>query len=217
MLDGNGDFTCEMVTATGETVTGAYDLVPILEEFLKVNPDFSYHGSKAILALTGYDGLFGYRTGESAKERFGEDAHAQAVANAETLILALKESGYELACYTYNNTEYGSITPAQMQADLTHWNEQVAPILGKVSILAFAKNSDISDSTTPYAGTKYNLLQNAGFHIYLGFCEDGAPWATVESHYVRMGRILVTGANLANNTNWFTDLFNAQAVLDPAR
>jgi len=216
MLDAAGEFTCEMVTATGETVAGAYDLVPILEDFLKSNPDFSYRGSRAVLALTGYDGLFGYRTNEAAKERLGEEAYNKAVSDAEALIRSLKGSGYELACYTYNNVEYGNITAAQMQADLTHWHEQVAPILGKVNILAFAKNSDISDRT-PYTGAKYDLLQNAGFSIYLGFCEDGAPWATVDNQYIRMGRLLVTGSNMAHHADWFTNLFNTNAVLDPSR
>lgn len=216
MLDDAGEFTCEMVTANGETVTGAYDLVPILEDFLKINPDFSYHGSKAILALTGYDGLFGYRTSESAKETFGEHAQQEAISNVQVLTNALKECGYTLACYTYNNSEYGNMSATQMQADLTHWNEQVAPILGNVDILAFAKNSDISDRT-PYSGNKFDLLQNAGFRIYLGFCENGTPWASVDTQYIRMGRLLVTGSNMAHNADWFTDLFNPNAVLDPTR
>ena len=216
MLDAAGAFTCEMVTAEGETVTGAYDLVPILEDFLKTNPDFSYHGSRAVLALTGYDGLFGYRTSETAKEHFGEAAVQQAIDEVKILISALKENGYELASYTYNNAEYGNMSATQMQSDLTHWHEQVAPILGNVRILAFAKNSDISDQT-PYAGTKFNLLYNAGFRIFLGFCEDGKPWCTVDNQHVRMGRILVTGSNLANHADWFSALFNTNSVLDPAR
>ena len=44
---------------------GKYDLVPILDRFVEEHPDFSYRGAKAILALTGYNGVLGYRTDET--------------------------------------------------------------------------------------------------------------------------------------------------------
>ena len=69
------NFTCEMIDATGQAVSGDFDLVPILEKFIAKHPDFSYRGARATLALTGYNGLFGYRTHPSAKELFGEAAY----------------------------------------------------------------------------------------------------------------------------------------------
>ena len=37
-------------------------MVPLIDTFVKEHPDFSYHGRKGILAMTGYDGVLGYRT-----------------------------------------------------------------------------------------------------------------------------------------------------------
>ena len=65
VLDQSGKVTCEMVDSNGQTIYGAYDMIPILDEFVERHPDFSYRGAKAILALTGYNGLFGYRTNPS--------------------------------------------------------------------------------------------------------------------------------------------------------
>ena len=53
IIDENGNLTCQMVDSNGNTVTGAFDIVPILESFVETHPDFSYRGAKATLALTG--------------------------------------------------------------------------------------------------------------------------------------------------------------------
>ncbi len=50
-----------------ERLVGDYDLVPILDSFIKEHPDFSYHGRKGILAMTGYNGVLGYRTDSAYK------------------------------------------------------------------------------------------------------------------------------------------------------
>ncbi|MBR3036381.1 MAG: polysaccharide deacetylase [Lachnospiraceae bacterium] len=57
-----GKIVNEMQMADGSFTYGAFDLVPILDEFIEAHPDFSYKGHKATLALTGYNGILGYRT-----------------------------------------------------------------------------------------------------------------------------------------------------------
>lgn len=209
-------FTCEMVDASGNTVTGAFDLVPILENFVKEHPGFSYQGAKATLALTGYNGLFGYRTHPSAANIFGETAYRQAVQDASTVAKALRDNGYTLACYTYENISYGDSSVTQIKNDMNGWTNEVIPILGNLDILAYAQLTDIAPQGA-YTGEKYDALRELGFRYYLGFCEDGKPWITIANDYVRQGRILVTGASLAHHANWFTALFDASAVLDTTR
>ena len=65
-----------------------------------------------------------------------------------------------------------------------------------------------------YSGTKFETLQSSGFRYYLGFCTDGDPWAVITEDYVRHGRILVTGANMEHNRQWFDGLFDPETVLD---
>lgn len=69
VIDDNGDIKCEYKKADGTVVTGDYDVVPILDSFIKEHPDFSYHGRKGILAMTGYDGVLGYRTDGAYKSK----------------------------------------------------------------------------------------------------------------------------------------------------
>ena len=210
------NFSCEMVTASGSTETGAFDLVPILEDFIKKHPDFSYRGARATLALTGYNGLFGYRTHPSAKELFGEIAYQQAVLDAKDVASALRNAGYRLACYTYENIPYGSSSVTQIKSDLNGWTDEVVPILGDVDVFTFAQLTDITTDPV-YSGEKYELLNNSGFRYYLGFCEDGKPWVSITDNYVRQGRIMVTGSNLAHQSAWFTNLFDPSSVLDSSR
>lgn len=204
------NFTNEMVDASGNTITGAYDLVPILEEFIKKNPGFSYQGAKATLALTGYNGLLGYRT--QTDSNISDADRQKAAQEAGIVIQALRDHGYNLACYTYENASYGDHDIAGIRSDLNRWTNEVVPVLGNVDIFAYAQLSDVSGDAA-----KFNTLQEAGFRYYLGFCEDGKSWATVTENFVRQGRIMVTGANLAHHKDWFSKMFDAAKILDPTR
>lgn len=205
----------EMVDRNGQTVQGDYDLIPILESFLQSYPDFSYRGAKAVVALTGYDGLFGYRTAPKDQERLG-DAYTEQINQAIQVAQWLQDNGYELACYTYRNIGYGVESLANIQTDLEKWNQEVAPLLGHLDMLVFAQRSDISGEGT-YSGAKYEILKSQGFKFYLGFAEDGDPWSTVTDSYVRQGRIMVSGATMTHHSGWFSGMFDPQAVLDQSR
>ena len=217
ILDDNGNLACSMVNAQGETVTGEYDLVPILESFIETHPGFSYRGARAILALTGYDGVFGYRTSPAAEEFFGVAFHDSEVAAAQEIVAALQSRGYEFACYSYENEPYGQFTAGQIQAELAKWQTEVTPILGEPDIFVFCRNSDIAPNGSAYSDDKFQAIQALGFKYYLGFCENGTPIYSAHNGYIRQGRILVTGSNMAHQKAWFDGIFDPDAVLESAR
>ena len=68
IIDENNNLAASIVSTDGVEETGPFDLVPILEAFIETHPDFSYKGARAILALTGFDGILGYRTDSDATE-----------------------------------------------------------------------------------------------------------------------------------------------------
>ena len=216
VLDGNNNLVNEYIDRDGNTVTGEYDLIPILNSFISDHPGFSYHGAKAIIAVTGYDGLFGYRTNPGAKEWLGDTAYNQEIENAKQIAQAIRDDGFDIACYTYENVGYGDMGLSQIQYDLQKWNNEVVPILGNVDILAFAQISDIAGQTA-YTGEKFTALMNAGFRYYLGFCQNGELWADVQPEYFRQARILVTGANLKYNSQWFDGILDPVQILSSTR
>ena len=40
--------------------------MPIVDDFVREHPDFSYRGDKGTIALTGYNGVLGYRSSYAA-------------------------------------------------------------------------------------------------------------------------------------------------------
>lgn len=218
IVDGNGKLTNEMVDNTNQIVTGAFDLVPILNEFIEAHPDFSYQGAKAILAVCGYDGVFGYRTDPETADKISTEFYQEQITGAKAIIQALRDDGYQIACYTYNNKPFGDMSVSRIEADLNSWKAEVTPLLGECDILVYAKSSDIADSDETYSGEKYDVLKSFGFRYYYGICENyQKPWVEITSEYVRQGRIMVTGNNLDKNPGMFEGLFKTDDLLDKNR
>lgn len=216
IIDENGEVACEYVDANGNNLVGAYDMIPILNAFLEEHPDFSYNGARATIALTANEGLFGYRFDSGLEAQIGTAAYE---APLKELIAKLRSQGYDFACYTYEDrlAGYANLTAAEIQLEMDNWNTQVPRFLGDLDIFVFAREGDIAAPNTAYSGEKFEILENAGFGIFIGSCPDGNSWFMNEGSYVRMGQILLTPANLANNSAWFTNMINADLVLDPAR
>lgn len=216
VINSEGKLKCEYINADGKTIIGDYDIVPILDTFIEEHPDFSYQGARAIISVSGYDGLFGYRTHTEAKNTFGQEVYDKEVAEAKKIAEALTDSGYDIACYTYGNDSYADFDATRIRADLSGWTSEVEPILGKLDTFVFAQNGDISTSSA-YTGEKYDILHDAGFRYFVGYCTEGTPWATVTNEYVHQGRIMVTGATLSYNASWFQGMFNTTGLLDTTR
>ena len=212
-----GKLACEYVDDQGQTQVGAYDLVPILSAFVKEHPDFSYKGAKATLAVTGYNGVFGYRIQADAEKTSGTALFEQEKTAVKDLAEALRSEGYDLACYTYEDIGYGEKDVSTVKADLASWTEEIAPVLGDVSIFVYAQSSDIADQDSDYSGDKYTALQSAGFRIFVSNASDGKSWISLKDSYVRQGRVLVSGSTMAYNSDWFTGMFDAKSVLDTNR
>jgi len=210
VVDANGDIKAEYVDINSQTQIGNYDLVPILEEFIKQHPDFSYRGARATLAVTGHEGVFGWRCNTTYIAAVGQAYYDEQVLGAKEVVNALRNKGYRIACYSYENKDYGQDNANQIQADLTKWNDQITPILGQVDTIVFAKESDIGD----YTGPKFNVLFTSGFRYMI--TDGDQPYAEVNNTYVRQTRLMVTGNTMAWKSAQFTNLslFDPNIVLD---
>lgn len=213
VVGGDGKPVAEYIDAEGTTTNGAYDMVPILDAFIESHPDFSFRGAKAILAVSGYDGIFGYRINASAKETLGADVYNEQLTGAQQIVDALKQDGYTLACYTYGNISYGDSSSTEIQVDMASWMEEISPCIGNVDVLVYARESDIDD----YTGESYEVLKNAGFRYFLGADTSSQSWGYVGGPYVRQTRLPVTGDLLTDYPELYNGLFDATAVLSPIR
>ena len=208
VLDSNGDIKAEYVDANGQTNVGNYDLVPILEDFIESHPDFSYRGARAILAVTGHEGVFGYRINSAVVANKGNDYWETQVAGAKEITNALREKGYTIACYTYKNDAYAGWSVAQISADLQSWQTQITSVIGNVDTFVFAKMSNISD----YNGAAFQTMYQSGFRYFISNGES--PMTQVNSTYVRQNRLMVTGETMQHYSSRFTGLFDCAAILE---
>lgn len=206
----SGDIKAQYVDASGQTLTGDYDLVPILEEFIKAHPDFSYRGARATLAVTGTEGVFGYRTNTSYISAKGQEFYEMECAQAKVLVDALREKGYTIACYTYNNENYRNLSVAQIKTDIQNWSSQIVPIVGDVDTMVFARESDIDD----YSGNKFSVLYDAGFRFFVG--KAAAPKADINNTFIHQLRLMVTGNAMGWSSSQFTGYFDCNVVVDLA-
>ena len=211
VVDANGDIKAQYVDGSNQTLVGNYDLVPILEDFIKAHPDFSYRGARAILAVTGHEGVFGYRCNTSYIASKSQSYYDEQVAGAKEIVQALRDKGYTIASYTYSNQKYRDLSAKEISQEMTNWKNQVTPILGEVDVLVFAReNGGITD----YTGAVFTTLSDTGFQY---FVDDGEkPTVTINTSFVRQTRIMVTGMNMQWHPTWFTQYFDCNAVLDIA-
>ena len=211
VVDANGDIKAQYVDGSNQTLVGNYDLVPILEDFIKAHPDFSYRGARATLAVTGHEGVFGYRCNTSYIASKSQSYYDEQVAGAKEIAQALRDKGYTIASYTYSNQKYRDLSAKEINQEMTNWKNQVTPILGEVDVMVFAReNGGIND----YTGAVFTALSDTGFQY---FVDDGEkPSVTINTSYVRQTRIMVTGMNMQWHQSWFTQYFDCNTILDIA-
>lgn len=234
VLDENGKPTCEYVQADGTTVTGAYDYIPLLDQFIAEHPDASYKGAKGMIALTGYNGILGYRTDIAYKKRENLTSDQQAwldahpdfnwdneCAEAKKVADAIKADGWEFASHTWGHIRIGDASLEQIQTDTEKWRTYVEPLVGPTDTIIFAHGQDLSD-WHDYSGEneKFNYLKSQGYNFYCNV-DSTQYFLQIRDNYVRQGRRNLDGYRLWNDVhgekNRTSDLFDASQILDPRR
>ncbi len=235
ILDEEGKPTCEYINAQGETLVGSYDCVPLLDDFLEEHPDFSYKGAKGTIALTGYNGILGYRTdsdyrtGEdlTADQQAWLDAHPdfdwdQECAEAKKVAEAMIEDGWKFASHTWGHIRVGAdCTLEHLQTDTERWLQDVAPLIGGTDTIIFAHGEDLAAWNENYADSpKFQYLKSKGFNIYCNV-DSSKYFVQIEDGFLRMGRRNLDGYRLweavYGGNDRTSDLYDAASVFDPKR
>ncbi len=204
--------TCEYIEADGTVIRGDFDLVPILEHFIAEHPDFSYRGARATLAITGYDGVLGYRTCPS-----GEEYNEAEIPMAKAVADRMRELGWVFASHSWGHRYYGSSSAEEVRADAEKWQAEVAPILGETDILIYAHGNDIAGIEKYTAeNEKFNILKGMGFRYFCNV-DSNTYWVQLGDDYMRQGRRNLDGYRMYYNPEKLSDLFTVSEVWDAAR
>ncbi len=236
LLDENGDVINEYIDAEGNVHYGAYDCVPLWDQFVKEHPDASYRGAKGTVALTGYNGIFGYRTDESysldtpnldndkkqwLKKNPEFDLEAER-AKAKEVADAMKANGWTFASHTWGHLSVGNKSVATLQADNERWQKNVASIVGETNVIIFAHGTDLGNwGNYSLDNEKVNYYKSQGFNVFCNV-DGSAPYLTwFGDDYLRQGRRNLDGYrfyyNLIGKQDNLDDLFDVEDIVDPLR
>lgn len=209
--------TCEYMDAQGNVTTGDYDLVPLLEKFIQAHPDFSYHGARAMLAMTGYEGVFGYRTKPAYEAALGAEAYAKECADARAVADCLREHGWVLASHSYGHHAYGNLSAAEVEADADKWDDTAERVIGEVDVLIYPNGSDIEGvGEYTMANPKFKALYEDGFRYFFNV-DSHYAWCQLGENYYRGGRRNLDGYRMYYHPDSLSDLFDVSKVWDPDR
>ena len=209
--------TCEYMDANGNVTTGDYDLVPILERFIQEHPDFSYHGARAILGMTGYEGVFGYRTKPSYENSLGTEAYQKEVEQAKEVAQCLRDHGWILASHSYGHPAYGNITADKVETDSDKWENTVQTIIGETDVILYPHGSDIAGTEDyTFDNAKFAALYEDGYRYFFNV-DSSVYWCQLGSNYYRAARRNLDGYRMYHNPNRLEDLFDVDSVFDPDR
>ena len=230
VLDENGQVKAEYIEDDGTVSVGNYDMVPILDEFISQHPDFSYRGRKGVLAMTGYNGVLGYRTdiayktGENLQDNQREfleshpdfDYEAE-VAEATKVAEAMKATGWEFASHTWGHMNATDRSAEDLQTDNEKWEAYVAPILGKTDMIIFAFGADIGGwEGYSMDNPKFAYYKSRGYNYYCNV-DSSQYFVQITDEYFRQGRRNLDGYRMYYNPDLLSDLFDVSEVWDSTR
>ena len=234
ILDENGKVTCEYTQADGTVITGAFDVVPLVDAFVEEHPDGAYRGARGVVALTGYNGVLGYRTDPAYQTGSGLDAsqwawlsahpdfnYERECADARAVAEAMRANGWEFACHSYGHLNFKTASYEDFVWDVNTWKNTVEPIVGETDIVIYAFGADISD-WHPYTAEneKYRYLKNMGFDYFCNV-DSSQYWVQLGSDFLRQGRRNLDGIRMweaiSGGTDRVSDLFDAASVFDTDR
>lgn len=205
MLDENGDVKNLYIDENGQEFIGDYDVVPILDAFVKEHPDFSLRGAKGIIALTGYEGTLGYDTHLADSPTLAADK-----ADAKTVADRMKETGWQFAVHGYGHRHTAQISYDLLVSDTTKWKAEVGSLVGETDIYIYPYGEEVD-----YPSDKLSYLQSEGYRIFCGVWTKA--FVSVKDTYVRQSRCNLDGHTMIRRPDDIVDLFDASKVLDTTR
>jgi len=200
-LDEKGQLTYQVKNPQGETIyMPDGDVMGVVDAFVKEHPDFSYQGHKGTIALTGFQGAFGYD--------YEDTEQAQQI---RLVSAALKEQGWSFACHSYThnrvNNFYGpGCSEEKISYDVNKWIKQVVPCIGSTRLFIAPFGYRVQQPAL-------QCILDAGFQVYCTV--DNKVYNELNRDYALMSRIEIGGYSMTYYKETLDKLFfNVDEVFD---
>lgn len=207
------------------TLSASSSEIGILNEFCRDNPEFSYDGAKATLAMTGYRGLFGHVYSQETLNSWNEERETLGLSTLEMSAEQLEENrikireiaeqlrkqGYTLASFTWGGINIVNSGLDAITRDLQIWREEIEPLLGKTRILHYPDGDHAQRDPQ-----RLKLLTEAGFQILSGYGDR--VYMLGGKGYVHTDKVYLGGDELRRPERQNLDrFFSAGQVLSDSR
>lgn len=140
-------------------MTQERDCITILEKFIEDNPSFSINNARAIICVTGYNGMLGYRVFEGTY--LSSDRLQRETQELEQVVSCLKQKNYRFASHTYGHINCKRADLGSFKKDVEKWQNQIGKFVGETNIFCYPGGNHISGSANN------EILKNKGFSVFL--------------------------------------------------
>lgn len=203
LVDESGELVYQVENPQGETVyMPDGDVMGVVDAFVEKHPDFSYQGHKGTIALTGFQGAFGY-----------DYEDAEQAEEIRRVSSALKEKGWSFACHSYThnrvNNFYGpGCSEEKISYDVNKWLQQVVPCIGSTRLFIAPFGYRVQQPAL-------QCILDAGFQVYCTV--DNKVYNELNEDYALMSRIEIGGYSMTYYKDTLNRLFfNVNEVFDEA-
>ena len=202
-VDENGELMYRVNNPQGDVdIVPDGDVMGVVDAFVEQHPDFSYRGHKGTIALTGFQGAFGYD--------YDEPEQAEQI---RTVAAALKADGWNFASHSYThnrvNNFYGpGCSVEKISYDINKWVDHVVPCIGETRLFIAPFGYRVQQPAL-------QCILDAGFQIYCTV--DSKVYNELNPDYALMSRIEIGGYSMTYYRDILNELFfNVDSVFDAA-
>lgn len=216
-LDEEGELWAEAGDAEGRDL----DAIPILEDYLKQHPDFSFDGAKALLALNANESLFGFTVSDDevaeskvAWSRVGQlyptltseemTDHREHIAD---LLEYLQRHGWDFASAGYKGYDTASLSLTDLEEEVGSWSSLLNSWLTESRVFVFPNGSHVYNQSD-----SLDLILSRGFNIFIG--QGPKPYNFMDRRFLHFDSLAVNGNTLTYSGSYLSGLLDSDAILD---
>ncbi len=203
ILDENNEVTAVIRNPEGVEITSrTAEVFPIVDDFVKAHPEFSYRGAKGMVGITGSWGVMGY-----------DPKIATEAATAKKIADRMKALGWDFVShsYTHSDGKYFSVnsTLEGLKEDTELFKKWIVPIIGDSHVF-------IAPFGITLKGELYQYLTDEGYTFYLNVDRRSQPKILGKS--VLMPRVNLDGFVMNRDKAYITEhFFDVDQVYDSRR
>ena len=202
-----------------EVVSQDLDAVTILDKFVRAHPDFSMHGVKGCLNLTGFEGILGYHTQTSKTDTSDAAAayRAEQIAAVKPVIERLKQTGWSFASHTWGHIDLATSSLDDVKADCARWQEEVGTLVGPTRIFVYPFGARLDGDDVKTTGPALRYVHSLGFRIFASVGGSSFSMIKTDPDAVVCDRMHADGTSLRHSRDRYLKFYDAKLVFDSRR